>query len=638
MSRTIWSSRRVCCATAICGSRTTTNAATSSSTSTIRFGRTISAAEPTARSTPFMRRVLRCSFCRPMHSLATQARSSWCRSSPRSLSLGCGAWRLSTRAPLRQRGSITLAVAGSATWFLHSFTIFPDPVGAACVAAALIVLTKLDASPAGGDVEWQLLGAGACLACLPWLHTRFVVVAVAIGAVIALRLIGRWRATADLCGAPRGFRACVVRLLLRHLWHAEPVRAVRRQSTKRARVACRLDSPDWRSISSSVWWRMRQCLRCSPGESLGLWRLRPRLAMELTAIAVPYVARRRVVWHVVGWLERASQVSHLLVAADGAAPGCRMAARESAVRAMFVALTLIGGANVDARVAALRRRVALQLSRRVRLAARLGVAHREPAAGVSQRSSTWGRRDAVARQHLAHRGRRRAACIATTRWSVRSNVAARWAVTSWLIVLCSSLALSASWTAARTEPLTPESSKIDFVQRWNPDRRPLAVRLPSWETLSPESALASITLASSVRARDLPQQRPLLALTRVPAGEYRLVVEGSRDLQGTLTVSVGSTSQTLERWSLAGAHAGDTSFVLQLPTLVHSVTITGDALARSHVTQVSLRPGAHPPVSENASVRSAGHALPRCGRSFSTTRFTWSRTASGRAAGREGSS
>jgi hypothetical protein len=152
------------------------------------------------------------------------------------------------------------------------------------------------------------------------------------------------------------------------------------------------------------------------------------------------------------------------------------------------------------------------------------------------------------------------------------------------------MAATASWAAARTAPLTPESSKIDFIQRWNPDRRPVLVRVPSWRPLPQETALSSIQLRSSVRAREMRQHQPLLALARVPAGDYGLVVEGARDLEGTLTVSVGSTSQTVESWPLDRLHAGDTPLIVQLPTLVHSVTILGDERARSLITQVALRP------------------------------------------------
>ncbi len=80
------------------------------------------------------------------------------------------------------------AVAGSATFLLQSFQIFPDMVGAVPVAAAVLLYLRLgrgarEVGPRG------LVVVSVLLAALPWLHTRFVVLAVGWGLAIAWRLM-----------------------------------------------------------------------------------------------------------------------------------------------------------------------------------------------------------------------------------------------------------------------------------------------------------------------------------------------------------------------------------------------------------------------------------------------------------------
>lgn len=81
------------------------------------------------------------------------------------------------------------AVAASCTWAFQSFLVFPDAIGAAALACGLWLVLRLD----GGHVPRPLAigAAGAALAMLPWLHTRFSVLAAGLGLMIVLRLFPR---------------------------------------------------------------------------------------------------------------------------------------------------------------------------------------------------------------------------------------------------------------------------------------------------------------------------------------------------------------------------------------------------------------------------------------------------------------
>jgi hypothetical protein len=98
------------------------------------------------------------------------------------------AWWLAWRAT----NSVTAAwfgwavVACGAPFLLESFTVYPDGPGAAAVLTAFWALQRLDGGERPGARVWIL--HGAALAALPWMHTRFVLLAGVLGVLIVVRL------------------------------------------------------------------------------------------------------------------------------------------------------------------------------------------------------------------------------------------------------------------------------------------------------------------------------------------------------------------------------------------------------------------------------------------------------------------
>lgn len=81
------------------------------------------------------------------------------------------------------------AVGLSAPYFFHTFTIYPEIIGGLCVLLGVWLLVEF---AAGRDPEPRfLLAVGGALAVLPWLHTRFAVLAGIIGILILARLAQR---------------------------------------------------------------------------------------------------------------------------------------------------------------------------------------------------------------------------------------------------------------------------------------------------------------------------------------------------------------------------------------------------------------------------------------------------------------
>lgn len=93
------------------------------------------------------------------------------------------AWRLTGSADAAWFGWSVAAL--STTAFFQSFTVFPDGPAAVLVVGVLAVIVRASPGP------WWWAGAGVALGALPWLHTRYAVLA----AALALGVVpAAWRA------------------------------------------------------------------------------------------------------------------------------------------------------------------------------------------------------------------------------------------------------------------------------------------------------------------------------------------------------------------------------------------------------------------------------------------------------------
>ena len=107
---------------------------------------------------------------------------------------GCGlAWRLA----FRSTGSMAAAwfgwavVTASAPFLLESFTVFPDGPGAVVVLTGFMALSQPNEdersrAPGPSWLPWLLYGLA--LATLPWMHTRFAVLAATLGGLVLVRI------------------------------------------------------------------------------------------------------------------------------------------------------------------------------------------------------------------------------------------------------------------------------------------------------------------------------------------------------------------------------------------------------------------------------------------------------------------
>jgi hypothetical protein len=77
-------------------------------------------------------------------------------------------------------------VFATAPFLFHTFTIYPDGIGGLMVMIAVWLIVRLLDDDVPGQP--QLAAAGAALAVLPWLHTRFVLLSAALGLMVVALL------------------------------------------------------------------------------------------------------------------------------------------------------------------------------------------------------------------------------------------------------------------------------------------------------------------------------------------------------------------------------------------------------------------------------------------------------------------
>ncbi len=101
------------------------------------------------------------------------------------------AWRLTHEVTRRLDAAwfgwaaVTLSVSG----IFHSFTVYPDgPGGVLTLTGVWALLRTEQESETRDERTWPWWLHGAALSLLPWIHTRFALIAGSIGALVILRL------------------------------------------------------------------------------------------------------------------------------------------------------------------------------------------------------------------------------------------------------------------------------------------------------------------------------------------------------------------------------------------------------------------------------------------------------------------
>lgn len=493
------------------------------------------------------------------------------------------------------------ALVTASPYVLLAFTIYPDPIGSAIVAAGLLAVVRLDAGLMLTPRGWIALGAA--LAALPWLHTRFAVLAGAFGVVLAVRAYqgpGRWRDLVRVLAVPAvsamgwfGYFQSIYGTLDPGAPYG--VGSGSGPSFVPAGLAGLLVDQQFGLLANAP------ALAAGVVGLVWLLRTRPRLALELGVVVLPYLATAASfpMW----WGGYSSPARFAIVVAPAIALLVAPAwARGGAVARAAIAAALVVSALITAAVVGGDRGAFVYNGRDghalvldwlsatvdVTLAAP-SVLRDGPAAALVE-AATWALATALI-VALAARVRRLASVLA------------------WLGAPLVLMGASTVVWAGRDRPIVSvPTSSLRYLAAWRDGRLPLTAQLTPTRRVAREDGIGRLLLSRSTRGASGPGAAPLLQLPDVPAGDYDVFIDAAGEPDGTADVEVGRLgrqSLAVAHWAFAGYRAGFGGLTLRLPVDVPSITVVGDDTARHAVRGLSLRPRALAPPGRPAAVHAA---------------------------------
>lgn len=484
-----------------------------------------------------------------------------------------------------------LAVATSAPMVLHGFTVYPDPLGAVCVIAGVAALVTLAAgrpltTPAGAAV-------GAALALLPWLHTRFAVLAAVLGVAVAARLVGQpggWRRLGAFAAAP---------LVAAAGWFAYFWRIYGTPNPAAPYGVGSGAGPSFvpTGVGGLLLDQSFGLAANAPVLLVGLAlfvpfvRRRPRLGLELLAVVVPYLA---LAGSYPMWWGGYSAPARFAVAVLPvlAFPLADTFAQGGGLRRAVIGASALVSAAITGLLVAVDRGAFIYndrgghallldwLSATVDLTLALPSVHRDGVADAASDTAVWGVALALV------------AAMAGRVWRLDRGWwtrAVAWLAAPGLLMLAATVV----WAGHAADVQTPATSQMAWIGRSAALGGGLGLQIGPLRLAAPAELVTRLELATSPRGGRRTGPQPLLRIPFVPPGDYDVFVD-ARDrrstLDGTLTVRLGRHDLPIETWTLAGRPRGFTGLTLRLPVEAHSITITGDEAARDAIARLVLRP------------------------------------------------
>ncbi len=495
-----------------------------------------------------------------------------------------------------------LAIVSAAPFLLHGFTIYPDPVGAAAAMTGGLALVALETGRAAAFTRRTWAAIGAALALLPWLHTRFALVAAVLGLAVVVRLARQ----PDARRALTAFAAVPVAAATAwfgYFWRIYGTLSPAAPYGARPEGGLGFIPAGVVGLVADQQFGLVANAPVLLAGFLGLVplaRRRPRLALELALLVVPYLGA--VATYPMWWGGYSAPGRFAVVVVPLLAlPLAAWWLQGPAARWIIGVLTGVSAATSAALV--LHDRGAFiyngrdghallldWLSPTVDLTLGLPSVHRDGAGVAAGDALVW-----IAAAVVV-------AGLATlvSRW--RGSAAAAGAVAAPLTAM---LALPVVWAGRDRPAVTPPTSQMALLDRWQPAWRPFGLELtPPTRRLDHDGLIGRLALSTSLRGHRAPGVSPLLRIPEVPAGEFDVLVEGRSRLDGVATVRLGRDDLPMETWPLAGRPSGFTGLTLRLPAIAHSIAIVGDDAARASVRRLMLRPRTLP-----ASEPSQPHAL-----------------------------
>ncbi len=487
------------------------------------------------------------------------------------------------------------AVTLSATWIFHSFTIYPDGPGAVLLltgAWALLRAEREAVEQRGPVMPW--LWHGAALAALPWLHSRFAVLAAGVGALVLLRMArvpdAATKALAFLVVPAFSFIGWLAYFIAIY-GTPDPSAPYGGEEGAFAFV------PD--GLAGLLFDQRFGLLAYAPVlvfafVGIGVmirgpkWR---RYALELLFVLLPYLV---VVTYVAMWWGGRSAPARFVVpvlpwlAIPAAAAWTAMTGRVTRITAaaalvfsVYASAVLVfaGDGGLAFNVRESHAAWLEWLNGNVDLSRALPVWWRDTEVALFRGIVIWG-------------GAAVAAWMALRTLEARGRLTGRAeaiAGTAFMFAAAASVAATITWAAEGVPGYRTSSSQLAALRTISSEPRVLPLRL------SPFGRLRRDEVASSFSIRPEPatapggagrNDRPLFTLPAVPAGEYRVrpVTSGT---EGWIMIGIGRDQFAIVTEPVASARAGMT---VRFPVDVRALIVRGDEDARRSVTGLDVQP------------------------------------------------
>ena len=512
------------------------------------------------------------------------------------------AWRVTGSASAAWFGWAT--VTFSAPFLLESYTVFPDGPAAIVVLTGFWALLRAEhesANPTSSMQSWTpWMLHGLALALLPWMHTRFAVLAGTLGGLVLVRIA---RVPNPLAKAAAFLFApavsAVAWLFFFTVIYGTPDPSAPYGPGTQNSLAF---FPD--GLGGLLFDQGFGLFAAAPVLMVGVAgfiRAR-RLAMDWLVMALPYLLA--VATFAMWWAGMSGPARFLvpLILPLAIPAACAWAASPRALRAVMLAMLVVSAWLSIVMAGAGGGRLGYHTRNEAGLTAAPWLEWANHAVDLPAAFPAFVPQPVqpdpaglVSRANAA-----RAGFAATAIWIVCLGAAAAftlWRTRAWhpwptiaatvTIAFAAGVtaALAINWTMHGSPPITATSAQMDVLRRLA-DGHVAAVSLSPLRRLSAEDAWGMRMEIPVRRGRAGRANAPLVAFPAVPAGSYVMSVR-RRGGEGWLMVGVGNDQFAIVTQPIATFESG---VRLDLPINVRALLVRADEGARAQLESVELRP------------------------------------------------
>lgn len=488
------------------------------------------------------------------------------------------------------------AVTLSASEIFHSFTVYPDGPGGVIALTGVWALFRAERERETGSertVPWWL--HGAALAALPWLHTRFALVAGSLGALVLLRLASTRNAVGKAVAfltVPALSAVCWVGFFIVIYGTPDPAAPYAGEQGSAAFIPGGLIGLFFDQRFGLFAYAPVLVFAFAGLAIMIASRERRRLGLELLFVLVPYLM---AVTHFAMWWGGnpiaparffVPMLPMLMVPSAIAwtairRRGTRATAFAALAMTAFAASALVfaaggrlaynGRETHAAWLEWLNHSTSLVLGLPAWWRGSETTMYRDVAIWVCAMGAAWGALRAAD----------------GTRW-LRTRGALS-AAAAGVYAIAAMGALTIVWTLSGVQGASPTAAQLAVLRRIGRQPQLLAVELPTFHRIWPAEVPARLRIEpppSTASGGAGPNDRPLYQLAFVPAGEYRLRFRGA-GAAGWVMLGIGRDQFSLRNERLT---APPEPIVMNFPVDVRAIIVRGDEQARQTIRGLTIEP------------------------------------------------